>query len=412
MADKFEELVDKYARLVVEVGINVQKSEPVRISCPVDGAYFARALAKFAYMRGASDVVIDWIDDEISHMGYEYKTREQLEIIPEWSIDKSEYYFKKGVNLIKVYASDPGLLADIDPEKVAAYAKAHAEAFKKLMKYTMNDICSWCVVSIPQKNWANKVFPDLSPEDACEKLWELIFKTTRMKEKDPVAAWEKHINSLNEKAEFLQKNKFDKLVYRSDNGTDLTIGLPKGHKWVSAVSKNAKGTRFVPNMPTEEVFTMPDRLRADGVVFSTKPLALNGNIIENMKLEFVNGRCEKFTADRGEEILRNFFEDDENSRYLGEVALVPFSSPINKSDVLFFNTLFDENASCHLAFGAAYPTTLEGGENMTTDELIEHGANDSINHEDFMIGSDDLNITGITEDGVEIEIFRKGEWTF
>lgn len=407
---EFNKLIKNYAKLIVDVGINAQKGEPVMISCPVEGAYFARELTKAAYERGASDVVVDWYDDPITKMNYENRSCEELATIPPWTVDRAEYYYKKGANVIKVVASDPELLSDISSEKVAARAKAQAEAFKDIMKYTMNDICSWCVVSIPQIPWAKKVFPDLSEEEAVNKLWEVIFKTTRMNEDNPVLKWEKHIENLNKKAEFLQSKNFDRLVYKSKNGTDLTVGLPKGHKWVSASSKNAKGTMFVPNMPTEEVFTLPHRAEINGVLYSTKPLSLNGNLIEGMRLEFVDGRCEKFSAEKGEEILGKFFEDDENSRYLGEIALVPFSSPINKSGLLFFNTLFDENASCHFAFGAAYPTCLEGGESMTEEELVKNGANYSINHEDFMVGAEDLDIRGITHDGEEIQIFKDGEW--
>lgn len=406
----FDQKLDQYAKLIVEVGANVQAGEPVRIGCPISGAEFARLLAKHAYARGASEVVMDWTDDALTLMHYENAAEEVLETVPQWQVDKSKYYFKKGVNIIRVIGTDPALLKDIAPERVLAASKARNMAFKPLDHYTMNDVVSWSIAAIPTIAWAEMVFPDLKGQAAMDALWDLIFQTTRMDLEDPVAAWQDHIKNLNRHATRLNQAKLSELHFKSANGTDLTIGMPKGHIWMSAGSKNAKGTSFVPNMPTEEVFTMPHRDGANGIVYATKPLSYNGNLIDGFWLRFEKGVCVDFGAEIGYETLKNLLAEDENGKRLGEVALVPWDSPIRASGVLFYNTLFDENAACHLAFGKAYPTTLEGGADMDAETLEAHGVNDSLIHVDFMIGSEDMEITGTTESGEKLLIFKDGNW--
>lgn len=406
----FEEKFDDYAKLVVEIGVNVQKDEPVMISCPLERADFARALAKHAYKRGAEEVIIDWTDDELKRLKYENTPVEVLENPPDWAYDRQEYYYKKGTNKISVYAEDPNLLKDIDMEKLERATRGIDTKFKPLFKYITNDIISWCVVSVPTKAWTKSVFPDLDEDLAFDKLWDLIFDVTRMNEEDPIKAWSRHIENLEKKSEFLNENQFDKLIYKSKNGTDLTIGLPKNHIWMSAGSKNMRGSLFVPNIPTEEVFTLPHRERVDGIVYSSKPLVYMGNVIDDFYLKFEKGLVVDFDAKKGKKALESLLNQDENSRRLGEVALVPYDSPISNSKALFFNTLFDENASCHLALGEAYPTCLEGGPDMDERELIENGCNVSIVHEDFMVGTDDLEIIGVKEDSSEIKIFENGNW--
>lgn len=408
--DNFKNMLEEYARLTVEVGANAQPGEPVLISCPIEGADFARALARHAYRRGATEVHVNWADDELALMKYENAPMEVFESFPPWMVDRSKYYYEKGASIISVYATDPQLLQHVDPKKIAAASKSQSVATKEIRKYTMNDILSWCVVSIPTKAWAKKVFPELEPEAAYEKLWEAIFKVTRMDQADPVGAWQDHLAKLNSKALFLNEAKFVSLHYRSSNGTDLKVELPKGHIWMSAGSNNAKGIPFVPNMPTEEVFTLPAKEGVNGELYSTRPLNYAGNIIDGMRFTFEKGRVVDYEARVGEEYLKDMFAVDDNGRYLGEVALVPHSSPISQSGILFYNTLFDENASCHFAFGAAYPTTLEGGTSLSPEELAARGANDALIHEDFMVGSEDLEIIGTTEDGKQISIFTKGNW--
>ena len=263
-----------------------------------------------------------------------------------------------------------------------------------------------CICS--NRRLGKKVFPN--SDKPLEDLWDAIFNVTRIKEDEPIKAWEDHLSLLSEKAKWLNKKNFKYLKYKSENGTDLQIELPQGHLWMAASSNNLKGEEFVPNMPTEEVFTMPKRDGVNGIVYSSKPLVFNGNVIDEFYLKFEDGRVVEFDAKKGKDTLASIFNQDDNARYLGEVALVPYDSPISNSNILFFNTLFDENASCHLALGKAYPTNIEGGENMSDEELQAKGVNDSIIHEDFMVGTNDLSIIGIDHDNNETPIFVKGNW--
>lgn len=402
--------LDEYAKLVVEVGVNVQKGEPVLISCQVSGAAFARLLAKHAYERGATEVVMNWIDDTMNRMKYDYAPLEVFETVPQWAFDRMKYYYEKGVNVISVSSTDPMLLQGVDMAKIQAASKANNEKFKPLDKYTMADICSWCVCAIPNPAWAKKVYPELAEEEAVERLWESIFEVTRMNLEHPVDAWEEHIERLSQKAQKLNDYQFAQMHYRSSNGTDLVVKLPKGHIWMAAGSNNAKGTYFVPNLPTEEVFTMPDRAGVDGTLYATKPLSYNGNIIDGFWLRFEGGEVVEFHAEKGEPALQSLFEEDPRAKRLGEIALVPYDSPISNANILFYNTLFDENASCHFAFGAAYPTTIAGGSDLSDEELEARGANVSQIHTDFMVGAADLSIVGTTPSGEEVPVFENGNW--
>lgn len=404
----FKDKLSDYAKLVINVGLEAQEGDLFVIKCPIERADFGRLLAKNAYEAGAHEVVFNWSDDELTLMQYQHSPVEVMEHFPQWMYDKNEDLYKRGAKMVSVYAADPELLKDIDPEKIQRVSLASSKKFKPLMKYTMNDINSWCVVSVPTEGWAKRVFPE--SENPIADLWDLIFEVTRVNEADPVKAWKDHLELLSTKAKWLIDSKLKYLHYTSSNGTDLKIELPKGHIWTAASSVNAKKQKFVPNMPTEEVFTLPKKHGVNGIVYSSKPLAYNGNVIDEFWLKFEDGRVVDFDAKKGKEALESIFNQDENSRYLGEVALVPYDSPISNSNTLFFNTLFDENASCHLALGKAYPTTLEGGENMSDEELKENDVNDSFIHEDFMIGTKDLTIIGQDHDGNTLEIFKDGNW--
>lgn len=408
--NNFNEKLNDYAKLVVKVGINLQEKQPLVISAPIEGVEFVRLLTKNAYEAGASDVFVNWRDDILTKLKYENAPMEVFEDFPKWKADAMIDYAEKGAGFISIHADDPSLLKDIDPKKIAAANKSSAIGMKDFRKYTMNDINSWCVVSIPTEGWATKVFPDTAVEEAVEMLWDAIFKATRMDRKNPVDAWKEHLSQIEKKVNFLNDKKFKSLHYTSSNGTDLLIQLPVGHKWTGGTGNNQKGIPFVANMPTEEVYTLPLKTGVDGIVYSTKPLNYGGNLIDDFKITFKKGKVEDFEAKVGQEILKDLLDIDENAKYLGEVALVPYSSPISKSDIIFFNTLFDENASCHLAFGKAYPTSIENGENMSEEELEKAGVNNSLTHEDFMIGSQDLSIIGETPDGEKIQIFKDGEW--
>ncbi len=412
MAKSFEQKLKDYARLIIEVGINVQEGKPIGISAPVEAYKFVRELTRLAYERGASDVTFNWYDDPITRLKYEHAPLSEFEIFPDWAVQRGHYEGERGTGRISVVANDPELLTGIDPEKIEAANKARAIAMKDVVKYSMNDINSWCVVAIPSTAWAEKVFPELEGQAAVDALWEAIFKACRIDLEDPVAAWKEHLASLKSHADYLNEKKFLAFHYRSDNGTDLRVGLPEGHIWISGDSVNSHGDTFVANMPTEEVFTAPDARHVDGILKSSKPLVYGGNIIDRFSLEFKDGAVVNFQAEVGEKYLEDMLNVDENSRRLGEIALVPHDSPISNSNILFFNTLFDENASCHFALGKAYPTCLEGGTELTNEELQERGINDALIHEDFMVGSSSLEITGITADGEEVAIFRDGNWAF
>ena len=408
----FNKMLDEYARLCVEVGINIQKGQPLFISSPVEGAEFVRLVAKHAYELGAKEVHVNWNDEALIKMKYENAPMEVFETFPKWLADGMEEYAEDGAGFLSISARDPQLLKGIDPKKIAASNKSSSIAMKGFMKYTMNDLNAWCVVSIPTQGWANRVFPDVSDEEAMEKLWEAIFMATRMDLEDPIKAWEEHLKNLEEKVNFLNEKAFNKLYYKSSNGTNLEVELPEGHIWAGGGSRNSKDVFFVANMPTEEVFTMPLKTGVNGVVHSTKPLNYGGNLIDNFKLTFENGKVVDFEAEEGYEVLKDLLSLDEGAKHLGEVALVPYDSPISNSNIIFLNTLFDENASCHFAFGKAYPTNIKGGENMTDEELEKAGVNDSLTHVDFMVGSKDLSIIGETKDGEKVEIFENGNWAF
>lgn len=404
----FNENLKKYAELIIKVGSNVGKGDIISIRCPVERAEFARMLTESAYKAGAKEVVINWVDGQISRLSLEHSPIEVLENIPQYVYDRMESYAVRGQKRIAISAADPELLKGIEPEKLMRYSKAQSEKFQPLRKYSMNDINSWTVVSIPTEAWAKKVFPN--SENPQQDLWDAIFKTTRVYLDNPVEAWENHLETLLTKANWLNEQNFKYLQYKASNGTDLQIKLPEGHIWTAASSTNARGERFVPNMPTEEVFTLPHKDGVNGVVYSSKPLVYNGNVIDEFWLKFENGRVVDFDAKVGKETLSSIFEKDERGRYLGEVALVPFDSPVSNSNILFYNTLFDENASCHLAFGKAYPTTIKNGKNMSDEELAEHGVNDALVHEDFMVGTKDLDIVGIKHDGSKVDVFKNGNW--
>lgn len=404
-----DQKIEKLAELAVKIGVNVKEGDTVEIKIPVDRVDLARKLVEQAYKAGAHKVLVDWSDDYSKLLDYTYQTVENLKTIPDHKFNRDETLLKEGVKQIFVKATDPELLKDIDPAKVKEISVALNTKYRPLMNYRMNDITSWTIISAPNDAWAKKVFPN--SENPVEDLWEAIFHTTRVNKENPVESWEHNIKLLTTKAKWLNEQNFESLHYEASNGTDLNIGLPEGHIWRAAYTKNKKGEEFVPNIPTEEVYSLADRNRVDGKVYSSKPLAYNGNVIDNFWVEFKDGAVVDFDAEIGKQTFEDLLNsDDDRSRRLGEVALVPFDSPISNSNILFYNTLFDENASCHIALGAAYPTTIKNGTDLSSEELVEKGANQSIVHVDFMIGTKDLNITGIKKDGTEVPIFKEGNW--
>lgn len=407
----FEQLLEKYADLAVRVGVNVQKGQNLNINAPISAAPYVRKVVKKAYEAGARNVYIEWNDDEITRTRFELAPDEAFLDYPMWKAKGMEELAEGGAAFLSIVSSNPDLLKGIDPERIANANKTAGQALTTFRNYSQADKVSWSVIAVPSETWAEKVFPTLSPEEQVEKLWEAIFQATRVDTPDPVAAWKEHSASLHTKVEYLNNKKYKKLHYKAP-GTDLVVELPEDHVWIGGGSESESNVEFVANMPTEEVFTVPAKEGVNGYVASTKPLNYGGSLIENFTLTFENGRIVDVKAETGEDTLKRLIETDEGSHYLGEVALVPHNSPISQSDIIFFNTLFDENASNHFAIGNAYAFCIEGGKTMTREELVKKGANNSITHVDFMVGSADMDIDGITADGAVEPVFRKGRWAF
>lgn len=409
MLSDFNELLKKYARLIAETGVATEKGHTVVLQISVDQAPLARLITQEAYKLGAAEVIVQWTDDQIQREFLLHAATDRIENVPQSKIDQADEWLEKGASRISVVSADPDAFAGVDSQRVASYQAAAGKALMNLRKATQANKVSWTVVAAAGKQWAAKVFPDLPEEEQVDALWDQIFKTTRVYEEDPVLAWKKHDEKLAKKAEELNQEQFSALHYTAP-GTDIIIGLPKNHLWEGAGSYNARGEKFMANMPTEEVFTAPDSHRVDGYISSTKPLSYAGTIITGMKFTFKDGKVVDFSAEQGEDVLAKLLDTDEGARRLGEVALVPDPSPISQSGIIFFNTLFDENASNHLALGSAYAFSVKGGTEMSDEELAEAGLNRSQTHVDFMVGSDKMDIDGIREDGSTVPIFRNGDW--
>ncbi|MFZ3579010.1 aminopeptidase [Virgibacillus sp. DJP39] len=402
---------EKYAELALRKGVNLQKNQALVINAPIEGAEFTKIVVRKAYEIGAKDVHINWVDDEITLLKYENAPDEVIADFPEWKVKLHDMYAEDGAAILSIRSTNPDLLKDIDSGRVAKANKAAAQAMTNFRKYTMNDLITWSIISIPTGDWAQKIFPDKSQEDAVESLWEAIVKIVRVDQDDPVAAWDAHNAKLRVARELMNKKNYKKLIYKAP-GTDLELELPEGHIWKGGSAESAKSITFNPNMPTEEVFSLPHKYGVNGTVSSTKPLNYGGSLIDNFTLTFKDGKVVDYKAEQGEDTLKHLLETDEGATRLGEVALVPHESPVSQSGLIFYNTLFDENASCHIALGKAYPTNLEGGAYMNSEELDKHGVNDSLTHVDFMIGSENLDIDGVLQDGTTEAVFRNGTWAF
>ncbi|HEM3636269.1 TPA: aminopeptidase [Streptococcus suis] len=406
----FKENLAKYAKLLVSTGINVQPSHTIQLTIGVDQAELARLIVKEAYAHGAKEVLVNWLDDVIARERLVNVDVELLEQVHPQRVTEMNYLLERKASRLVVLSEDPGAYDGVDPEKLSRNARALSQTLQPMRQATQANKVSWTLGAASGLEWAKKVFPNAaSDEEAVDLLWDQIFKTCRIYEEDPIKAWEEHEARLVAKAKVLNDEQFVKLHYTAP-GTDLVLGMPKNHLWEAAGSVNAQGEHFIANMPTEEVFTAPDYRVADGYVTSTKPLSYNGNIIEGIKVTFKDGEIVDVTAEKGDEVMKKLVFDNAGARGLGEVALVPDKSPISQSGVTFFNTLFDENASNHLAIGQAYAFSIEGGTEMSQEELKEAGLNRSDVHVDFMIGSNKMNIDGIREDGTRVPIFRDGEW--
>lgn len=405
----FNEKLIKYAQIIGSVGVNVQKGQTVVIRTDIEAKEFVNILTRELYKLGAKTVKVIWSDEETTKTMYEYESIESITEVREYEKQMYNTFIDQGASFISLIGGDPKAFENVDKEKLKASAINKKQTLSYFYKSIMKNDNSWLVVGYANKKWAKAIFPDLEENEATQKLWDLIFYTVRISE-NSVNDWESHIKLLDDKADKLNDLKIDKLIYTNKKGTNLEIGLPKGYIFQSASSYNKKGDRFVANIPTEEVYTMPHRDRINGIVYSTKPLNYNGNIIDEFFLKFENGYVVDFGAKQGYDTLKTILSMDKGAKSLGEVAIVPHDSPISNTNILFYETLYDENASCHLALGEAYPVCIENGENMTQEELDLKGVNTSMVHIDFMIGDETLDIVAITENGEKVQIFRNGNW--
>jgi aminopeptidase len=411
---KKAKMMKKYARLIAEIGIGAGNKQDVVIKAPTETYQFVRYLTLELYNCKARSVTVDWSDSTITKQTLMHVSPSRLDDVPNWEIVREKERIDKNFSRIIIEGEDPAVFHSVSPDRLTRSNKARIDAFHETRIPYLNNELAWCIAAVPTKAWAKRIFPDLSPTQAVLKLWNCIYQACRVDEdSDTVSLWNQHIAELKTHAKIMTLNDFKALHYTNAAGTDLTIGLAEGHLWGSAEAiQSRNGNSFVPNIPTEEIFSMPDCNRVDGKVYSTKPLSYNGVIIDGFWIEFKDGKAVKWHADVGEDKLTEIINYDESSSRLGEVALVPYDSPISKQKIIYQSTLFDENASCHLALGQSFAENLKGGDKMSEDEQRAHGGNQSKIHVDFMIGSADLNIDGIRKDGKIVPVFRKGNFAF
>ncbi len=406
-----EQLV-KYAKLLLKKGVNLQEGQELVINAPLEAKDLVEELVRVAYRDiNSGRVHINYRHGMINRIEFEHAQESVLLKTPDYVISRMEELVNKEAAMLSIVAADPKLFAGIDASLMAKVGKASAIKMKPFSDKIMSGKIRWNVAAMPSETWAKEVFPELPLKEATDKLWEYIFKCTRVDQPDPIKAWDDHSENLLSKRDYLNNMKFTKLLYKGP-GTDLSVELPEGHVWLAGPSKADDGVYFIPNIPTEEVFTMNHRDGVNGTLKSTMPLNLRGNLIEDFSFTFKNGKVVSFDAAKGKDVLEKLLETDDGVKFLGEVALVPVNSPISNLNTIFYNTLFDENASCHFALGKAYPSTIKGGTKMSQDELKKAGVNLSLMHVDFMVGSDKLQIDGIDSEGKTHPIFKNGNWAF
>lgn len=403
--------LERYAELAIKVGINLKEKEGLYLTGNIDTLPLARKIVKKAYEAGAKHVEFNLVDDEMELIKYKYGKDYVFDSYPKWKADTMADMYKDNYHHMMIKAPNPELLKDVDGEKIAKTQKSASLVMAPTMQYRMTGFTKWTIIAMPSLAWAKSVFPDLEDEVAIEKLWEKVFEATRVDQENPIMAWEIHDKNLKKYRNYLNEKQFDKLVYKGP-GTDLEVYLAEEHFWMGGSKESQAGHSYVANMPTEEVFTTPHKLKINGTLKATKPLSVNGKLVENFGFVFKEGKVVDFYAEKGYEVLEKLLENDEGAKYLGEVALVQDDSPISNTGILFNNTLFDENASCHFALGRAYAYAMKNGSKLTQEELTQKGANYSLIHVDFMVGGPELEITAFEKDGTEVKLFEKGNWTF
>lgn len=404
---ELRENLKKYADLITQIGLNLKEGDNLQITFNIWGLELARLVADKAYEMGVGDVVLNFTDEQ--HQVSFYEKAKDVTYFPDFKAKYMEEMAEHGYHRLVIHAANPALLKKIDSDRITAAQKARDLKTRKVMEYSMSNFIKWCIVAVPNPTWAASVFPDLNETQAMDRLWENIFMATRVDLENPVAAWEEHDLQLKQHEAYLNEAHFEKLLYKGP-GTDLEVYLAGKHIWKGGSGYSQGGDRFFPNIPTEEVFTMPDRARVNGTLKATMPLAVMGKLVEDMSFVFKDGVITEFRAGKEQDVFEKILDSDEGSRRLGEVALVAHNSPISNTGILFQNTLFDENASCHFAVGAAYPENVENGEHLTDEEKIREGMNDSLIHYDFMVGGRDVTVTGVKADGTQIVLLADGEW--
>ena len=401
----------EYAQLLVEVGVNIQPGQNLVINSPVDCAWFARLCAKAAYAAGCREVIMKWGDDELTRERFLHARDDVFDALPDWQAAFHNGYAREGAAFLNISATNPENLLGVDPDRLVRAQRSAGAALHEYRDLQMSNAVPWCVASIPIPTWAEKVFPDCPGEEAMEKLWDAIFQAIRITgDGGAVARWRQHLDTLAARVEKLNSLRLESLRFTNSLGTNLTIRLPEDHLWAGGGSKTLSGVPFIANIPTEEIFTAPLRDGVDGVVYASMPLVHNGSVIDGFHMEVKAGKIAAVHAQTGEDVLKAAISLDEGASRFGEVALVPYDSPISRQKLLYYNTLFDENASCHLAFGEAYPECIRDGAQLSEDERKARGLNASLTHVDFMVGTADLDIWGRTRDGQEVPVFQKGNF--
>ena len=403
------ERLRKYAKLIANVGIAVKPKDEVWINAELDQPEFVRMVVEECYNAGASEVKVFWSDDKTTRLKLKNEKISTLGKLKSFELDKYKYMAKKMPSILHIISEDPDAFKGLNQKKIA---KSRAKIYPKIRKYRdqIDGKYKWCIAAVPGKDWAKKVFPKLDENTAVEKLWEAILTTSRVDENDAIENWNKHNATLISNREKLEKLRLVSLEYKSKNGTDFKVGLNPNMKWGAGIEETPAKGAFNPNIPTEEVFSTPIAGKAEGTLVASLPLSYQGELITDFTITFENGKVSKVTAKKNQKLLETMVKMDEGASMLGEVALVPFSSPINKTGILFYNTLFDENAVCHCALGIGFPELLPGGLEMSPEEIKKAGVNHSMIHVDFMIGTADLSIVGVSEDGRRTQIFKDGEW--
>ncbi len=402
----------RYAKLLAKTGINVKKGQWVVVQAELDQPEFVEMVVEELYRAGAGKVTVDWSHQPLVTTHYKYQKQESLESFAKWEIEKLEYRKEQLPAMLYLESADPDGLKGLDQEKFTAVRMSRSKVIKPI-RDEMENKYQWCIAAVPSRAWAKKVFPDApTGSSAVERLWDAILTASRADGADPVKDWHRHNDELAEKCDYLDRLKLVSLEYKSKNGTDLKVGLIDGSHFCGGGEETLGGAYFNPNIPSEEIFISPKAGEAEGVVYSTKPLSYQGELIEDFSIRFEGGKVVEVKAKKNQELLEKMISMDEGAKMLGECALIAYDSPINNTGLLFYNTLFDENASCHLALGRGFNECVRGFEDMTKEQLKEKGINDSTIHVDFMIGSKDLEIVGVTKSGERVQLFKDGNWAF